>query len=302
MATCFQTNNHNEGLHRFAGRCGLQLVRIGKYYSADHNIAHQELIIDHVAIKVPVGNEEPTSRIVSGWTAIPNEVPHQVGIRIVHSDRQAMCGGSIISTSWVLTAAQCTLDVNARYHMRFGSINFDNGGVVQVASEVIIHPKFEPDTFNNDAAVLRIPTPLTISASIRPIRLPNLRQIQDRFVGHRAVISGWGRVTHNGAHQQVLRVAQVSMAGSICQATYPQEFVTIGTLCTRGASNESPCEGDFGGPLFIHEDGVPTQIGIMSRSGLASRGGCSNSDPSLHARTSHFIFFIEEATGIPLRP
>lgn len=46
------------------------------------------------------------SKIVGGYFANDNQFPHQVAI--LHKGR-LRCGGSIISESWILTAAHCLL-------------------------------------------------------------------------------------------------------------------------------------------------------------------------------------------------
>jgi len=48
-----------------------------------------------------------SKRIVGGFIASPNSYPYQIGIMLVTSTIP-FCGGTIISTKYVLTAAHCT--------------------------------------------------------------------------------------------------------------------------------------------------------------------------------------------------
>jgi chymotrypsin len=48
------------------------------------------------------------SRIVGGNEAARNGLPYQVAMLLTVSGGQALCGGSIISNNYVLTAAHCT--------------------------------------------------------------------------------------------------------------------------------------------------------------------------------------------------
>uniref|UniRef100_A0A8D8CBV5 Serine protease SP24D n=1 Tax=Culex pipiens TaxID=7175 RepID=A0A8D8CBV5_CULPI len=46
----------------------------------------------------------PSARIVGGFSASPGQFPYQVALLRA---RQISCGGSLIASSWVLTAAHC---------------------------------------------------------------------------------------------------------------------------------------------------------------------------------------------------
>lgn len=204
-----------------------------------------------------------------------------------------------------MTAAQCTIDASAQYNMRIGSIRFDNGGMQQVANQIVSHPGYEPSTLRNDLALLRIPSPVQFTDAVRPVRLPAAGQLNRPYGGQRAIISGWGRLTQSGLHQEILRYADVSIiTAAQCRmsfpVTVPERDIFDTTICALGAtSNQSTCPGDWGGPLVIYENGVPTQYGISS---WASSGlGCTFSLPSGYTRTSHYLSFIAQITGVPVR-
>lgn len=54
----------------------------------------------------------------------------------------------------------------------------------------------------------------------------------------------------------------------------------------------------LGGPLVINEDGVWTQIGIVS---FVSNKGCSSGHPSGYVRTTSFLNWISIHTGVAIR-
>lgn len=59
-----------------------------------------------------------------------------------------------------------------------------------------VHPQYNSQTQDNDAAVVRLSSPLSMnSGSIRPIKLVN-SGVELRG-GTRVTVSGWGRLTVN---------------------------------------------------------------------------------------------------------
>nr|CAD7407042.1 unnamed protein product [Timema cristinae] len=58
----------------------------------------------------------PGSRIVNGNQASRGQFPHQAALYL---DGRSFCGGSLISTTWVLTAAHCTLGCVGSCVVRF---------------------------------------------------------------------------------------------------------------------------------------------------------------------------------------
>lgn len=54
----------------------------------------------------------------------------------------------------------------------------------------------------------------------------------------------------------------------------------------------------LGGPLVLNENGIWTQIGVVS---FVSNKGCSSGHPAGYARTTSFLNWISVHTGIPTR-
>ncbi|XP_023804214.1 putative trypsin-6, partial [Cyanistes caeruleus] len=57
-----------------------------------------------VAVAFPTFAEDDDDKIVGGYTCAEHSVPYQVSLNVAGSH---VCGGSLISSQWVLSAAHC---------------------------------------------------------------------------------------------------------------------------------------------------------------------------------------------------
>lgn len=64
------------------------------------------------------------------------------------------------------------------------------GGRLQNVSRIVIHPEYNPATFDNDVAVLRVKIPL-IGLNIRSILI--VPEGYEPYHGVRSLVTGWGR-------------------------------------------------------------------------------------------------------------
>lgn len=301
---------------RFARRSGRLHVCFGNSHSVGTSCSQYLPVISlqvpiipvpfRDSLPIPNGDAQPdnaSGRIVGGELARLNQFPYQVGLRIVSDNYgSSICGASLISTSWVLSAAHCTYIYDAQVNMRIGSNRFSDGGILQVATHIFNHPSYRPATANHDVSLLRVPSPVTVSAAVRPVRLPASSQVSDPMVGQRPIVSGWGAVTHGGSAQETLRYATVRViTNAECRQTFPDSTVIDSVMCTVGDSNQSFCAGDSGGPLVLNEGGIPTQVGIVSFNAPAWRGGCSVGLPSGYMRTASQLTWIRQMTGLAIR-
>ncbi|XP_037039762.1 brachyurin-like [Bradysia coprophila] len=240
-------------------------------------------------------------RIVSGQPANENQFPYQCSVLSPVGAGFSVCGGSIISSGWVLTAAHCTVGY-AQHTLRFGTINLTSGGQTQTAFGAISHPGYNSVNMNNDISVISIPTPLTFSPAIQSIRLPTNSQIGSTFLDATAVVSGWGSIYEgSGASHTLNWVNMRIISNTACMNIFGGAIVVGHVVCATGinSANQGHCGGDSGGPLTILESGTSTQIGVVS---FGAATGCDLPYPSGYMRTANFIHWINEKTGIAVRP
>lgn len=97
-------------------------------------------------------------KIVGGNEADPEDWGWQILLRVRGTFN---CGGSLINTEWILTAAHC-INRNRKpsdYSVRLGLHNRLNPESYSIFRTVIsyrIHPKYNRITFENDIALMRL--------------------------------------------------------------------------------------------------------------------------------------------------
>lgn len=242
------------------------------------------------------------SKVVNGNQAANYQFPHQVSIKATQGQTLSICGGSIISSLYILTAAHCTRGF-ASFEIGFGS-NLLNAPIVRmISSTKLEHPNFNPTLLTNDISLIRLPAGISFGASIQAVRLPALSQTNTTFVNYQMAVSGFGRTSDNATQvSSVLNyVLMRVISNSECTATFGTTVIVNTVLCAKGwsSNNQNACLGDSGGPLVLIEaNNIVTQIGVVS---FVSSRGCSYGDPSGYTRIASFLQWISINTGISLR-
>ncbi|KAK7066348.1 hypothetical protein SK128_015608, partial [Halocaridina rubra] len=109
--------------------------------------------------KVPSKNH---ARIVGGIEAVPHSWPHQVALFI---DGMYFCGGSLISTEWVLTAAHC-MDGAGFVDVVMGAHNIRESEPEQVSmtsTDFFVHENWNSFTLSNDISLIRLPSAASLN-------------------------------------------------------------------------------------------------------------------------------------------
>lgn len=109
--------------------------------------------------------------IVGGEATTIERFPWIVSLQRLGSH---FCGGSIISTTRILSAAHCTVNIPVdSISIRAGSTNSLAGGQFIGVSQVHNHPQYNPSTIDNDICVMVLSTPLNLApAGVAIVPLP----------------------------------------------------------------------------------------------------------------------------------
>jgi len=237
-------------------------------------------------------------RIVNGVEATPNEFPWIVALFM---DAGYFCTGALISDQWVLTAAHCQDGVSYT-DVYLGSHNVrdatqDPHRIVVRASQRVneyVHPNWAPILIRNDIALIKLPAPVNITGDyIRPICMPTADESD--HAGDKALISGWGKISDaTSSISPTLQKGYVTvMSNDDCRQTWPSVGVT--QICSPQAPTGT-CNGDSGSSMgYQGADGRYTSIGITS---FGSSAGCESGAPDVFTRTSSYLDWISQTTGI----
>lgn len=135
-----------------------------------------------------LGNQ---TRIVKGFDASLGQFPHQVSLR-THRDRLHFCGGAVIASRWILTAAHCSTFFPPReIYVVVGSIRLDQNGTMYNIDKVKNHPEYSSQTgFRNDIALLHTTKHIEFNEHVKPIALAKQNTLGNVAV----IVSGWGSV------------------------------------------------------------------------------------------------------------
>lgn len=252
-------------------------------------VRHKKTMTSSCGVK---GGMSSLSEIINGGRAAMGEWPWQVKVG-------SICGGTLLSPGWVLTAASCI--PNADFSVVMGAYDLDKPSGHEVdrgVHEVFKHPLYsrniDPKVY--DVAMVRLNFAVQMNDYVRPACLPAANE--EVTTNTSCWMTGWGWRSYLGGDPSVLQEAKLNIiSNEDCVSTTDLPRVNESMLCARGKTFfgriVDACGRDSGGPLVCERNGRWTLHGVTS---YPRRGqGCGNKKrPTLWARVSKVTEWIQE--------
>ncbi|KAM4031711.1 trypsin-like [Anomaloglossus baeobatrachus] len=189
---------------------------------------------------------EDDDKIVGGYTCAKNSVPYIVSLNSGYH----FCGGSLINSLWVVSAAHC---YKASVQVRLGEHNIAvSEGTEQFisSSRVIRHASYSSWTLDNDIMLIKLASAASVNSYVQPIGLPG----GCPAAGTSCLIAGWGNTLSSGTNMPNLLqcVDAPVLTAAQCSNAYPGE-ITGNMICVGYLEGgKDSCQGDSGGPVVCN--------------------------------------------------
>uniref|UniRef100_H3BGS8 Granzyme M n=1 Tax=Latimeria chalumnae TaxID=7897 RepID=H3BGS8_LATCH len=252
------------------------------------------------------GIRSKTARIIGGSDAMLGRWPWQVSL---YHNSKHMCGGTIITHQWIITAAHCVyktrIEPNASLPLRAPQmlphavtvprrLARDSPPALQAVILLLMNKLI--DNFCHLQPLQNSRLLVTVNDTdtdiIRPVCLPGINQ--EFPGGTQCWISGWGYTRPDNFHiPDTLKEASVPLISTKkCNSScmYDGE-ITPRMLCAGYPEGKTDaCQGDSGGPLVCEDGNVWHLVGVVSWG-----TGCAEPNhPGVYTKVVELLHWIYE--------
>ncbi|KAM8927694.1 transmembrane protease serine 4-like [Pelodytes ibericus] len=211
---------------------------------------------------IACGVSRKQDRIIGGTDTAIENWPWQASLQFMG---QHVCGGSIINSRWILTAAHCfkgQAQVD-RWRIQYGmaKLTFTFGSPVD---KIFIPGQYINDVKQYDIALMKLKSDISFSALIQPICLPGYDN--NLPPSSKLWVTGWGNTQEGGSAASTLQEVAINLISMAqCNNDYFGQILPSMLCAGREAGGADTCQGDSGGPLVYYGNSSRwEQVGIVS--------------------------------------
>uniref|UniRef100_A0A1A9WVH8 Peptidase S1 domain-containing protein n=1 Tax=Glossina brevipalpis TaxID=37001 RepID=A0A1A9WVH8_9MUSC len=241
---------------------------------------------------IKIINGFTVERVVNGTDSSITRYPFTVSMRGATGSHK--CGGSIIASRYILTAAHCVSgnkpdEINIQYATTDITTDIEQFNVVPIKN-IIMHEKYnvQPE-YANDIALLELHEDLVFNyKTLAPVTLPEpYYEIPQVAEGVKGVLVGWGKNETGGVSQTHLQEVDLKIySDEECYLRH-NNVTTVHQLCGGvDEGGKGQCSGDSGGPLLYNDN---VQLGIVSWS---IKPCAIYPYPGVYTKVSHYVDWI----------
>ncbi|CAH0600822.1 unnamed protein product [Chrysodeixis includens] len=217
---------------------------------------------------------------------------------------QWICGASLISNKFLLTAGHCIAAP------KLGAVRYVGLGILKrsdplelwqryLVKRIIPHPQYKPPSKYHDIALLETDTEVSFNKHVFPACLHSLHEPNQAWDDTFEAV-GWGALGHNRELADTLQYVELEKFDSAeCSQLYPkyrhllQGYNHTTQMCYGHRTKiRDTCKGDSGGPLQTASFMAPC---VFTITGVTSSGrACGFAGNSgLYTRVLHYLPWIE---------
>lgn len=150
-------------------------------------------------------------RIFGGETVANHSWGWAASLRV--ENEMHFCGGTILSSEYILTAAHCVDDpelMDFGFKVAVGTDTLsDQNGQRLFVSDIFVHPHWTSRTNENDIAILKLKNPIDFNDStVARICLPSINELTNTefpLINSSLVAIGWGYTKAHGIVSETLQ-------------------------------------------------------------------------------------------------
>ncbi|CAO1385621.1 unnamed protein product [Diamesa hyperborea] len=230
--------------------------------------------------------------------------------KVANKSREYFCGGTLISSHSVITAAHCMQQKQQRIIsnpeevlLAFGVYNLNDlgepGSSSSYAIKITIHPDWNPSSFKYDAdlAMIQVENAISFTNLIKPVCL----WTGDELDTAEGSVVGWGKSESSKKHDDEPKEITVPIVSNeVCFLEQPELSIisSVRTFC--GGARDSirgPCFGDSGSGFFVKSNRKYYLRGLVSSS-LTIGQQCDTSSYAVYTNILKFTDWITQTAMI----